>query len=107
MASCRSGRLPMIDDPLFTAHQVPSLRKEMRLSILSSVAFAWLLYSKYHHSHHYQQYKGPENPYARIRHKRFPRGAMFYGWGNNGINRDCGLREWECWTGYHGKEYTF
>ncbi|CAJ1006026.1 hypothetical protein Q4I28_001342 [Leishmania naiffi] len=107
MASCRTGRLPMPDDPLFNPTHIHGLRHSSRLAGLGMIAVIWIMYEKLRHSHHYITYKGPENPFARIRHRRFPGGAFMFGWGNNGLNRDCGIKEFECWAGYTGKEYTY
>ena len=105
--SCRTGRMPMVNDPLIGAHGISGVKTAFNQSVFFQTIFTWWLYKKYHHKHHYQTYKGPENPFARIRHRRMPAGAICFGWGNNGINRDCSLREWECWSGYTGKEYTY
>lgn len=107
MASCRTGRLPMPDDPLFNPHLMPMLRHTGRVAAFGMLAVVWIMYEKLRHSHRYVTYKGPENPFARIRHRRYPGGGFFFGWGNNGLNRDCGIKEFECWAGYTGKEYTY
>ncbi|SCU67813.1 uncharacterized protein TEOVI_000908400 [Trypanosoma equiperdum] len=107
MASCRTGRLPMPDDPLFNPIHMANFRSTARIAGVGLLGVIWIMYQKLHHSHHYITYKGPENPFARIRHRRFPGGTFAFGWGNNGLNRDCGLKEWECWAGYTGKEYTY
>lgn len=105
--SCRTGRLPMPDDPILSRLQISILRSNVKQSLFGAFAVAWIMYQKLYHPHLYVTYKGPENPFARIRHKRYPGGGFFYGWGNNGLNRDCTLKEYECWAGYTGKEYTY
>eukprot|EP00758_Cryptobia_borreli_P015867 Tbor_TRINITY_DN6061_c5_g2::TRINITY_DN6061_c5_g2_i1::g.11502::m.11502 len=105
--SCRTGRLPLADDPLTTKLKWADVRYSGRLVGVGFLAVCWMMYQKLQHSHHTVTYKGPDNPFARIRHKRYPGGGFFFGWGNNGLNRDCGMKEWECWAGYAGKEYTY
>eukprot|EP00388_Colpodella_angusta_P001836 GDKJ01005559.1.p1 GENE.GDKJ01005559.1~~GDKJ01005559.1.p1 ORF type:complete len:107 (-),score=3.08 GDKJ01005559.1:191-511(-) len=105
--SCRTGRLPMPDDPLIARFNISDIRLWSKFTFIGVFSICWIFYQKLQHPHQYVTYKGPENPFARIRHKRYPGGGMFYGWGNNGLNRDCGLKEYECWAGYTGKEYTY
>lgn len=105
--SCRLGRLPLPDDPLTSKFVTAELRYNARVATAGALFIVWMFYQKLQRSHHYVTYKGPENPFARIRHRRFPGGGAVFGWGNNGLNRDCGAKEWECWAGYQGKEYTY
>eukprot|EP01061_Rhynchopus_euleeides_P045497 TRINITY_DN819_c0_g1_i1.p3 TRINITY_DN819_c0_g1~~TRINITY_DN819_c0_g1_i1.p3 ORF type:complete len:107 (+),score=33.48 TRINITY_DN819_c0_g1_i1:48-368(+) len=37
--------------------------------------------------------------------KKWPTSALWWGWGNNALNRDCALLEWYCWRGYWGNEW--
>lgn len=97
----------MPNDPLFNPTKVHGLRATARHAGFGFLAVVWIFYEKMRHSHHYITYKGPDNPFARIRHRRFPGGGFAFGWGNNGLNRDCGIKEFECWAGYMGKEYTY
>ena len=105
--SCRTGRLPMPNDPLITPFHIGQLKFNMRVTAVGFFCCVWIMQQKLQHSHHFVQFKGPEDPFTRIRHKRYPGGNMLFGWGNNGLNRDCGAKEWECWAGYQGKEYTY
>jgi hypothetical protein len=107
MASCRTGRLPMPGDPLIATMAFGQISHAFAVAGLGLGFIALELAWKFQHPHGFIQYKGPENPFARIRHRRFPAGGYFYGWGNNGLNRDCNLKEYECWAGYMGKEYTY
>ena len=107
MASCRTGRLPLVNDPIFTSntmHHIHAVHREkaVMLSVLATV-----IWYRFQVPHRIQTYKGPENPHMRIRHRRFPSGGLFWGWGANGLNRDCNLWEMECWAGYTGKEYAY
>jgi hypothetical protein len=107
MASCRLGRIPLPSDPLISSHEIATVRTQVRVWAVGFTVFLGLMYWRVHHPHRFITYKGPENPYARIRHRRFPAGGALFGWGNNGLNRDCNLKEYECWAGYLGKEYTY
>ena len=107
MASCRTGRLPGFADPMISHITLTDLRYNGRVAYVGLLGTVWIMYQKLQHSHTHVTYKGPENPFARIRHRRYPGGGMFFGWGNNGLNRDCGMLEWECWAGYAGREYSY
>lgn len=107
MASCRTGRLPLTDDPLCDMRNLNAWRHSARVAAFGFLLTAYVCYVKLSTPHTYAPYKGPDNPFARIRHRRYPGGVMLFGWGNNGLNRDCGIREMECWAGYQGKEYTY
>ena len=107
MASCRTGRIPLPTDPLIAAHEIADIRSNLRIYYFFATIWLGLVTWRAFHPHQFVTYKGPENPYARIRHRRFPAGALAFGWGNNGLNRDCNLKEYECWAGYTGKEYTY
>jgi hypothetical protein len=106
MASCRTGRLPLIGDPFMDAHDLGGAYPAFYWMIagFGSVALTWTI--KLQTPEKYVKYRGPDNPYVRQRKKRFPGGLFFFGWGNNGLNRDCNLLEHECWAGYTGKQYT-
>jgi hypothetical protein len=97
----------MASDPLGAAYQFADIKHSLGQAHLACVALVWCVWYKMTHSHTTIQYKGPDNPFARTRHKRFPGGAAAFGWGNNGLNRDCNLLEYNCWAGYTGKEYTY
>ena len=105
--SVRTGRIPLPTDPLTWPWNVHEMQSNLRIAGTGLAAVVYWFWYKLNHPHRYIQYKGPDDPFARIRHKRYPAGGFFWGWGNNGLNRDCGLKEWECWTGYTGKEYTY
>jgi len=105
--SCRTGRIPLPGDPLSTAAGIADVKSGFRVANWGLLATAGIFWYKVMYPHRSFQYKGPENPYTRFRHRRFPAGAVFFGWGNNGLNRDCNLKEYECWSGYVGKEYTY
>lgn len=107
MASCRSGRIPLPSDPLVHAWLIHDVQFGIKLAVIG--LFGQLGYFLYKISlpHRSITYKGPENPFGRCRHKRFPSGGPFFGWGNNGLNRDCNFKEYECWAGYSGKQWTF
>ena len=105
--SCRTGRIPLPSDPLIAAHELGACRTQLKVWAVGLAVCFGFWYWRANHPHQFITYKGPENPYARIRHRRFPAGGILFGWGNNGLNRDCNLREYECWAGYLGKEYTY
>lgn len=107
MASCRTGRIPLPSDPLIAPHELATVRPNLMVWGFFFGIFLGIHVWRAHHPHTVLTYKGPENPYARIRHRRFPAGGLAFGWGNNGLNRDCNLKEYECWAGYMGKEYTY
>jgi hypothetical protein len=107
MASCRTGRLPLPSDPIMAGYLFGDLKHHMQIGFTGIGAVFLTIYCKLQTSEKFNTYKGPDNPYARIRHRRFPGGGFFYGWGNNGLNRDCNLKEFECWAGYMGKAYTY
>ena len=107
MASCRLGRIPLVDDPINHITYFADLGYTAKVAGLGVAATTYMFYYKLQKGHRYIQWKGPDNPFMRIRHKRYPSGAMAFGWGNNGLNRDCGVKEFECWAGYIGKEYTY
>ena len=107
MASCRTGRIPLSTDPIIQGHQMGALKWNMWVAYSGCAVIAWVLWLRLQPPHKFVTYKGPDNPNCRIRHRRFPGGGMFFGWGNNGLNRDCNLKEYECWAGYMGKEYTY
>ena len=107
MASCRTGRLALINDPFWSKDRTSDMNHALRnLYILTGCAL-WFVYHFNNHPHKYIELKGPKHPGGRVRHRRFPIGGLYYGWGNNGLNRDCNLLEMECWAGYTGKEYTY
>ena len=105
--SCRTGRLPMLTDPLAAHFLFSEGTWALNIAHLGKLTLFSVSIYKLKNSHRYVQYKGPDNPFARIRHKRFPAGSLWFGWGNNGLNRDCNFLEWACWSGYYGKEYTY
>ena len=105
--SCRTGRIPLVSDPLCSAVSLADVRFNLKTAHAGMLLCSWALWYKLNHSHQIMQYKGPDNPFARIRHKRYPGGGLLFGWGNNGLNRDCTFFEHECWAGYQGKEYTY
>ena len=107
MSSVRLGRIPLVDDPIHHVTWFADLNYTAKYNAFFVGVLGYMCYYKYTTSHSYTQFKGPENPFMRIRHKRYPSGAFAFGWGNNGLNRDCGLKEFECWAGYVGKEYTY
>ena len=107
MASCRTGRIPLPSDPLIAAHELGAINVNAKVGSFLTAFCVTLMMWRANHPHTFITYKGPDNPYARIRHRRFPAGALAFGWGNNGLNRDCNLKEYECWAGYTGKEYTY
>ena len=106
MASCRTGRLPLLGDPYMDPHDMAGAYQGFwwMVSAFAIVGTAWTV--KLNTPEKYVKYRGPDNPYVRLRKKRFPAGLFYFGWGNNGLNRDCNLLEWECWAGYTGKQYT-
>lgn len=107
MASCRTGRIPLNGDPLIHDALIPGALWNLKIAHLGKLTIFLAVMYKVKFSHKFLQYKGPDNPFARIRHRRFPGGALAFGWGNNGLNRDCNVLEHECWAGYQGKEYTY
>lgn len=107
MASCRTGRIPLPSDPLCSAHEMSVIRPQTTIMFIGLAFASSMWWWRMNHPHTFVTYKGPDNPFTRIRHRRFPAGGVFYGWGNNGLNRDCNLKEYECWAGYVGKEYTY
>jgi hypothetical protein len=107
MASCRTGRIPLPSDPLIAAHEFAQWRFNLQVLGFFTAILGGIWLWRANHPHTFLTYKGPENPYARIRHRRYPAGGYAFGWGNNGLNRDCSAKEYECWSGYMGKEYTY
>ena len=107
MASCRIGRIPLPSDPILAAHNISGLKKSCIPLGMWFGLMTFAVYLRTVYPHEVFQYKGPENPCDRPRRKKFPAGGCFFGWGNNGLNRDCSIYEYECWSGYVGKTYLY
>ena len=105
MASCRTGRLPLPGDPINSAAQIAEFKHGALLAHIGLLAIGAMFIYKLTHPYRTFSYKGPENPHSRFIRRRFPSGGFFFGWGNNGLNRDCSLLEYACWSGYSGREY--
>lgn len=105
--SIRTGRFPLISDPI--QHKLVMAHNQKETKILfyllggGAAVFSWFLTMP----DIAMVVRGPDNALCRVRHKRYPTGYAWFGWGNNGLNRDCNLQEAECWAGYMGKEYTY
>jgi hypothetical protein len=97
----------MPTDPIIGGHIMGALKWNMWVGYIGVSVIVWTCWLRLQSSHRFVTYKGPDAANNRVRHRRFPAGYAFYGWGNNGLNRDCNLKEYECWAGYMGKEYTY
>ena len=107
MASCRIGRIPMPSDPVLCPLVINAFKRDFIRALLFSTTLWVSLYLKTVYPHEVFQRKGPEHPGERPRRKKFPGGGPFFGWGNNGLNRDCSIYEYECWAGYVGRKFAY
>eukprot|EP01060_Flectonema_neradi_P033664 TRINITY_DN5716_c1_g1_i1.p1 TRINITY_DN5716_c1_g1~~TRINITY_DN5716_c1_g1_i1.p1 ORF type:complete len:123 (+),score=20.74 TRINITY_DN5716_c1_g1_i1:51-371(+) len=74
-------------------------------AILYGAVAATIYYAATHEERFDWWQLDPWVPQRRRTTKKYPGATLFYGWGNNALNRDCALLEWYCWRGYWGNEW--
>ncbi|KNH09236.1 short-chain dehydrogenase/reductase family 42E member 1-like protein [Perkinsela sp. CCAP 1560/4] len=107
MASCRVGRIPLPSDPIQNQYCINALNKELVKTGIWASLIGLTVYLRWTTPVRICQDRGPEDPTQRPRKKKFSSGGPFFGWGNNGLNRDCSLLEYECWAGYVGRSFKY
>eukprot|EP01063_Lacrimia_lanifica_P027388 TRINITY_DN383_c0_g1_i1.p1 TRINITY_DN383_c0_g1~~TRINITY_DN383_c0_g1_i1.p1 ORF type:complete len:124 (+),score=43.89 TRINITY_DN383_c0_g1_i1:53-373(+) len=104
MASLRAGIIPK--KLPWDMHLIKEANMYSRMNMMFGMALAASIYYTAIKEERFDWWQlDPWSPHRRKIVKKWPSGNLFYGWGNNALNRDCALLEWYCWRGYWGNEW--